>query len=966
MAAPPSRISLTTFQDTVASLAKTPNILASKIWELLPLVVGPSINHFTPIQGHPGTMLDIHGTNFSPNKTDNIVQVGGEPALVIAAEPTRLTVITSLSTVTGPVTVDVAGNSDTGPVDFTVLAAPIAAKGEDGPPIFYEGRGNPAGGTAGPSAGVSAQGTIKALVVLCYAQDRVPANQTTVRNDVIAEFDNAPVYYDQVSYGDTDLQLTYTNWVPLTGNFADYIDGTIDNFAWPADRILAEAAQGAVDQGVNLDDYIFMAVVMFLSPGFARAWGGWSQSNFAWNGTDQNGNAVNINITASHQIGLTTIGENADWGRFSHELAHSLVDAGAVLGEDVYASDLVDPAVATAAQFDLLGSHDSHPCFSGHFMQQLGYYDPQNVVELQWDRNPFSQTYTLVAHGPTQNTDSSRKHLIRIAVGGGVFYYLEVRQRMDPASGLFDTDIPVSGANNGGLLVTKVFVDQVNVNQELRFVTLLHDVVTQDVGAIIEDPARALTITVNSVAQTNPLALSVTAAWAQTIADDVDGTFDLRLTQTSVPWVSDDIWVDRQPFGTITNETDGNGNIVATREKPRPGEINKLFGQVFNSGPDATTNVKLTYYAITPPGVGDNGAWAPIGTRTLPAIAASSAASDSINWTPTVGEHTCLKVFASPQFGEITAGNNQCQENVFYFAPAASSPPEPVRMTIAVRNPLDVESPMLLTTMNVPTGYLIHLPHKWVIVPAKGERKMDLTIIPFLDISAYRKELRFRSAPIQVRGHLPRMYKDAMPVTGVPAYTHRSVGGITANVEPKYRADIDARPDPEKKTGIGIYGVVRPPMEGQLVTIGVQPVGGQKFYVHTKTRAGGEFRAEIDPRTGDRSTREPWQGKPAGKISGLFEVVCELDDASDLAYARSKPIYFDLRAERRKEEMRPAEVPLREHALAERVVKESVRVPAEKGLSVEQPEKAAEPLAAGPRRPSGTRRHSRSEPMTKR
>src|SRR6185295_3347510 len=110
----------------------------------------------------------------------------------------------------------------------------------------------------------------------------------------IDEFDHAPTYYNQVSYGDTDLQLTYTNWVPLTGNFADYVDDSPDvqNFVWPADRILAEAAQGAVDQGNNLDDFIFMAVVMNLGGGFARAWGGWSQSNFAWNGTDLNGNAV--------------------------------------------------------------------------------------------------------------------------------------------------------------------------------------------------------------------------------------------------------------------------------------------------------------------------------------------------------------------------------------------------------------------------------------------------------------------------------------------------------------------------------------------------------------------------------------------------------------------------------------------------------------------------------------------------
>jgi M6 family metalloprotease-like protein len=900
MAQPP--LSLAEFQSTVASLARTPNLLAARISELLPLVVGPSIDYFSPIEGYGGTMLEIHGRNFSPTKTDNLVTVGGSPAYVLDAAPDKLTVITALSTLTGPVNVQVASHSDDGPVDFTVLPAPIASKGEDGPPIFYKGRGVPARRAgAGPAAGVSAQGTIKALIVLCTPQDRMPGNATTERNDLISRFDNAPTFYDQVSFGDTDLQMTYTDWVQLSGNYADYVDDSINNFIWPADRILAEAAQGAVDQGNDLDDFIFMAVVMFMGTGGARAWGGWSQSNFAWNGSDLNGNPISINQTASHDLGLTTIGQNADWGRFAHELAHSLVDAGAVLGEDIYSSDLIDPTVATAARYDLMGNHDSHPCFSGHFMRQLGYYDSSNIAELTWDRNPFAQTFTLVAHGSAQNTNSGRRHLVRISVGGGVFYYVEVRQLVDPAVGLFDTSIPVSGPNNGGVVVTKVVTDQVNVNQELRFVSLLHDVGTQDTGAVIEDPARALVITVGNVVQTNPLVMNVDVEWAQTIADDVNGTFDLRLTQTSVPWVSDDVWVDRQPWG-ITNETDGDGNIVATREKPRPGEINHLFGQVFNAGPDDATNVKLTYYAITPPGVGDNGAWAPIGTRTLPSVPASSARSDSINWTPIVGEHTCLKVYASPQFGEITGGNNQCQENVFYFAPPASSPPDPVRMKVAVRNPLDYDSPILLTTANVPDGYVVHVPHKWVHLPAKGERRIELTIIPLVDINQYKeRKIPFRTAPIQLRGHVPHPYSEALPITDVPAATHRTIGGITASVTPKRRGDIKAEPDSSCKTGLGVRGNVSPGLTGQAVTVTVKTVGGTRFSVETKTGPGGRFAVCIDPRAAATTEQEPWDAKQNGaiaKFDGLYELVCETFDAADIAYAKSKPIYIDLRGVR--------------------------------------------------------------------
>lgn len=921
-------LTLIQFERTVSRLALTPNLLATRIWELLPRVVGPRVDYFAPIAGQPGDVLEIYGANFSPNRTDNEVNVGGESALVVEASPTRLKVISSRSTVTGPLKVTVAGSTDDGPVDFTVLPAPVAKKGEDGPPIFYVGRGRPVPG-AGPGAGVSAQGTIKALVVVCYPQDRVPTNLVTTRNAVVTEFDNAPVYYDQVSYGDTDLQLTYTNWVPLTGNYDDYMDDSVSNFS-DTGRIVAEAAQGAVVQGEDLDDYIFMAVVMYLDGAFARAWGGWSQSNFAWNGTAADGTAVNINQTASHEIGLTTIGENADWGRFCHELGHSLVDAGAVLGEDIYSSDLIDGSVASAQNYDLMGNHDSHPCFSGHFMRQLGYYDASNIADLQWDRNPFAQTYTLVAHGGTQNTSSGRRHLVRITVGEGLFYYLEVRQLQ--TTRLFDTSIPVSGANNGGLVVTKVFVDQVNVNQEMRFITLLHDVGTQDAGAVIEDPARGLTITVGNVVSTNPLALNVDVEWAQTIGDNPAGTFDLRLTQTSVAWVSDDIWVDRQPWG-VTHETDGDGHIVATREKPRPGEINHLFGQVFNSGPDDVTNVKLTYYAIAPPGVGDNGAWAPIGTRTIPSVPASSARSDSINWTPAVGEHTCLKVFASPQFGEITGGNNQCQENVFYFAPAASSPPEPVVMTVAVRNPLDHASMVMITTANVPQGYVVHFPHSWVILPAKGEKRLDLTIVPYLDIGNYLKEFRFRSAPIQVRGHIPHEYNESLPVTGYPGSTFRAIGGITANVTPKRKADIRAEKDKECRLPIGVRGNVTPGLAGQKVTVTVHPVGGEKFSVDITTETGGRFHICIDPLRAQQDRQKadlkPWEGSYSSRKSAevLYEVICETLNATELAYARSLPLYFDLRPAKPKLEEKPTKAAALEVATAVKDER-AVRLPA--------------------------------------
>ena len=165
--------------------------------------------------------------------------------------------------------------------------------------------------------------------------------------------------------------------------------------------------------------------------------------------------------------------ENADWGRFAHELAHSLVDAGAVLGEDIYSSDLIDPTVATASAIRPDGESRQPSLFQRPFheaTQLLRHDNSSSCVGPE----PVHATYTLVAHGGTQNANCARRHLCGSRRRRALLLHRSP-PAMDPPSE-FDTNIPVSGTNNGGIVVTKVFIDQVNVNQELRFMSLLHDV----------------------------------------------------------------------------------------------------------------------------------------------------------------------------------------------------------------------------------------------------------------------------------------------------------------------------------------------------------------------------------------------------------------------------------------------------------------------------------------------------------
>src|SRR5262249_15301029 len=157
-------------------------------------------------------------------------------------------------------------------------------------------------------------------------------------------------------------------------------------------------------------------------------------------------------------------------------------------------------------------------------------------------------------------------------------------------------------------------------------------------------------------------------------------------------------------------------------DEPRPLEINRFFGRVHCEGSVGATDVRVTFYAIDPPGVGDNGNWSPLQTMVVGSIAANSYQDVFVNWVPVKGEHTCLKVWAEQQLGEVTGGNNWSQENIFQFEAPAHSIPDPVIMDVAVRNPLKNRTVILLGVRGVPEGFIVHFPNSWLWLNPLEER----------------------------------------------------------------------------------------------------------------------------------------------------------------------------------------------------------------------------------------------------
>jgi len=880
-----------------------------------PIATGPKITQVDPLFTYPGSVINITGSGFAATLDGNTVMVGGQPARVIRATTTSLKVIASLDAHDGPVTVTTAGNTGTGASNFKAKPYPFPGDGDDGPPSYFEGAQNLQPGDL-PSTG-----TLRVLVVLVNPSDTVPVNPANARSDVVNRWATVHTYYDQASYNTLDLQVDVTTgWNSLLKNRAYYLDTSINNIKQSVlDQLMAEAAQAAVNDGRNLDNYGMMAVVIFLNGAFIRAWGGWSKQNF--NYTDAP-SGTNINITANHQVNLLAIQESANWGRFAHETAHNIVSAPsfqagtigtATMGEDVYDSDLVDPSAASAQSFELMGDHDRHPLFSAYHMDKLGYFSGSDIVDLQWDRNAFSQDIDVVAHSLTKNAVVGRCHLIRIKVANGLFYYVEIRQRPGATTQVFDDNIPIGTApNEGGVVVTKVIMDTMNNNQQTRFITLLHDPVVLKEGESAIDPERALTISVlddNFVAR--PLVCRIRVAWAQGIADDPNGAFDLNIEPWNGNYETPDIWIDRPPYGTFDKPNDSQGRPTGNGDKPQPLAVNKYTARIHNQGTVDATNVNVTFYTVTPPGVGDNGNWSPLKTVTAATIAMNGYQDLKVDWVPVVGQHTCLKVFASPQLGEITGGNNWAQENVFEFT-APASIPEPQILQMAVRNPRKEKSLVYISLQNVPFGYIVQFPHQWLMMDALAERTLEMVVIPRLDYYIYenaekypdKQEIRTRRrADVRVVGFVPREYTNEMTAGRLVGSRMFHIGGILASVIPKQHSNIELSEDKEYKTDypfLGLIGGIVPVRANEKVSVFLTAPDNSQWVLEVKTDVLGKFRAVFDLTIKPSLDTLKWQSndrqmpvKPGNEIKpmpGIYKGQAFLVNSPNAAEAQSNVV----------------------------------------------------------------------------
>jgi hypothetical protein len=563
--------------------------------------------------------------------------------------------------------------------------------------------------------------------------------------------------------------------------------------------------------------------------------------------------AIEADIDFVEPKGITYFAQGADWGRVVHEVAHFFA------GGDLYSQSSADGSFVEglAAPYAMMGNHDSHPLFIGANMEKrLDYFDESvsgNVEFIEWGSvADYDDTIDVVAHAVTEDpTGDDVRHLIRMKVTDGLTYYVEVRQRPDSTFGpegdyIFDTNIPLDPSNpawEGGVIITKSVENNNQSNNKERPINLLPPFRMMQVGDFFEDPERTIRIDVVDRIADRPAKYSVRVRWGHLPAADPNGQFDLRITPWGAPpWETVDIWAnspkndETMPAQILykNHEPGDETKPVGNGDPPWVGHDNTLFARITNQGVIETPeDVLVTFYVNTPPGVGDDGNWAPFDTVNVGKLMPNQTVvvEATRKWRPAIDEHTCVKVQIHERNGEITFDNNQAQENFSEFETGAASPYAPVEFTFLARNPYDAPAIMDLHARGLPELWYAAFDRGSVYLPPLSNKPVHVVI--WTDRTPEwlpdHQDKSPQKVPVSIEGW--------MQVFGNKSF---AVGGITALVAAVRVVDIDIDPTLTGETFV-VRGQVNPPAGIVPIAVHFYSPSGQFHSDRTQTTAGGSF-----------------------------------------------------------------------------------------------------------------------------
>jgi hypothetical protein len=662
----------------------------------------------------------------------------------------------------------------------------------------------------------------------------------------------------------------------LRANLRAAIDGQA--LLQRGDRLMIDALQAAQGAGFNLDN--FTGLVVIVNGPFLRGQS-WQTDQFSDGGTK---------LVLNERKGIYYVATGADWGRVAHETGHWLGMW------DIYTEWYSDGTIleGTAGPWCLSGNSGGGPLWCAHQIQEkMAVYRPatpnRNVVERTWSPTapPLKETFDITAHDAAQDTDAQRIHTLKLVVSSGLTYYVEVRQK--PTGLIFDQNIPVSNADDGIVVVTRV-TEGTSISNTFERPIMLFGAI--DVGEEVVDAARGLTIHVDQIVQNRPLVYRVRVTWNQPVAGDPSGQFDFAIT----PWTTDywetvDVWVDspRNNVSGVVYETHEPGDAskpIRNGDRPWVHHVNQIYARIRNTGPIEVKDVYVTFYVNSPPGIGDNGDWATLQTKLVPTlpgrdptVPGSGEVVVSCDWKPSLDKHTCLKIAILPRPGEINVDNNSAQENVGTFDSAGGSSHEPVVLETDMRSPFTIWRKVDAVVRGLPPGWHAVVDHAWVWTAPKATQ--PLQVVMWTDLHA-----PYDFTPPYVRRQHEGEWRipptALVRIEGWTTFDHRylPIGGFLADIKANRKVEIDVDVNVEGGRAI-VTGCLNPPLSDVPITIEITDAGGAQTLLYTSTDRRGCF---------DASKHEEARLAP-----GRYDVQVFVTAGGDAAETAAEPTRIEVR-----------------------------------------------------------------------
>ena len=613
-----------------------------------------------------------------------------------------------------------------------------------------------------------------------------------------------------------------TSWEPdLAGlQTALQVADDVQNFVKDSNDLFIDALRAWLTAtGGSLDP--FQGIIVFVNGPFLRGQS-WISNGFSKAG---------VSITFNHAKGVLYLAQGAGVARIAHEIGHWLGMW------DIYEEWFADGTVlqGTAAPWCLSGDGD-RALFTAHQIHDImRFYEVSgmnaNVVERVWSpTSSLDERFDVVAHDADEDTEPSRVHILKLKAAEGLYYYVEVRQR--PIGRIFDQTIPIPAGQPGVTVVTRV-TQGTSISNTFERPIMLFGVLQP--GEQVVDAARSLIIRVEQQIQERPLIHRVHVQWNQPILGDPNGTFDMTITPWSTDtWETVDVWVDsprNNPGGAIEYEFHEGADRSRPRlngDRPWVRRNNQIYARIRNSAPQAVSDVFVTCYVNSPPGIGDNGQWATLSTQRIATLPGHGETVISFDWRPELDKHTCLKIAILPQIGEIETKNNMGQENVATFDSAAASSAQPVILEAEVRSPFVIWRKVDLVVRALPAGWHAVVDQSWVWVEGHGTRPIRAVIWT---------------------EHIPALGEDQeypgqafARVEGWTTFDHRylPIGGVLAAVKAVQKVRVEFWYEYGGGT-LYLGGCLTPPLSGVPITAEVTDEHGNSWLLYAVTNSQGCF-----------------------------------------------------------------------------------------------------------------------------